>query len=52
MKITRLYATLIQYRLLTMGINAHAEVVGATVIGVTVGEVAEIAVGWSVKKTL
>ena len=33
-------------------VNAQADVVGGSVIGVTVSEVAEIANGWSVKKSI
>ena len=47
-----LYAALILVGLQTMIISAHAEVVGASVIGVTVSEVTEIATGWSVKKSI
>ncbi len=52
MKNKTFYAALILVGLQTMIISAHAEVVGASVIGVTVSEVTEIATGWSVKKSI
>lgn len=36
----------------TISLNTQAEVVGASVIGVSVSEVVEIASGWSVKKSI
>ena len=52
MKNTILLAALMLAGLQTISLNAYAEVVGASVIGVTVSEVAEIATGWSVKKSI
>ena len=51
MKNKMLYSALILAGLQTMSLNAYAEVVGASVIGVTVSEVTDIASGWSVKKS-
>ncbi len=50
MKNTILVAAMVIAGLQT--VNAQAEVVGGSVIGVTVSEVAEIANGWSVKKSI
>lgn len=50
MKNTILVAAMLLASLQT--VNAQAEVVGGSVIGVTVSEVAEIANGWSVKKSI
>ena len=52
MKNTILLAALMLAGLQTISLSAYAEVVGASVIGVTVSEVAEIATGWSVKKSI
>ena len=52
MKNTILVAAMVVAGLQTISLNVHAEVVGASVIGVTVSEVAEIATGWSVKKSI
>jgi len=52
MKNTILVAVMLAAGLQTMSLYAHAEVVGASVIGVTVSEVSEIATGWSVKKSI
>ena len=52
MKNTILCAALVFAGLQTMSINACAEVVGASIIGVTVSEITEIATGWSVKKSI
>ena len=52
MKNKTFYAALILVGLQTMITSVHAEVVGASVIGVTVSEVTEIATGWSVKKSI
>lgn len=52
MKNTILLAALMLAGLQTISLSVHAEVVGASVIGVTVSEVAEIATGWSVKKSI
>ena len=52
MKNNILVATLMLAGLQTVSLNAHAEVVGASVIGVSVSEVVEIASGWSVKKSI
>ena len=52
MKNTILVAAIVVAGLQTMSLNAYAEIVGASVIGVTVSEVAEIATGWSVKKSI
>ena len=50
MKNTILVAAMVLAGLQT--VNAQADVVGGSVIGVTVSEVAEIANGWSVKKSI
>ncbi len=52
MKNTILHSALLIVGLQTVSLNAHAEVVGTSVIGVTVSEVTEIASGWSVKKSI
>ena len=52
MKNTILVMALMLAGLQTMSLNAYADVVGASVIGVTVSEVAKIATGWSVKKSI
>lgn len=52
MKNTILLTALMLAGLQTMSLNAYADIVGASVIGVTVSEVAEIATGWSVKKSI
>ena len=52
MKNTILVATLMLAGLQTVSLCANAEVVGASVIGVSVSEVVEIASGWSVKKSI
>ena len=52
MKNTILVATMLLAGLQTTSFNVQAEVVGASVIGVTVSEVSEIATGWSVKKSI
>ena len=52
MKNTILVATMVLAGLQTTSFNVQAEVVGATIIGVTVSEVSEIATGWSVKKSI
>lgn len=36
----------------TLSLSAHAEIVGASVIGVSISKVAEIASGWSIKKSI
>lgn len=52
MKYTILASALLLAGLQTLTFNVQAEVVGASVIGVTVSEVSEIATGWSVKKSI
>ena len=52
MKNTILFTALLLAGLQTITLNVHAEVVGASVIGVTVSEVTDIATGWSVKKSI
>ena len=52
MKNTILIAALVLAGLQTISLNAHAEAVGASVIGVTGSEVMEIASDWSVKKSI
>ena len=52
MKNTILVTALMLAVLQTVSLNANAEVVGGSVIGVTVSEVAEIATGWSAKKSV
>ena len=51
MKNKMLYSALVLAGVQTLSLNVYAEVVGASVIGVTVSEVTEIASGWSVKKS-
>ncbi len=52
MKNTILVTALVLAGLQTTSLNASAEVVGASVIGVTISEVSEIASGWSAKKSI
>jgi sporulation protein YlmC with PRC-barrel domain len=52
MKNKALYTTLLIAGLQTLSFSTHAEVVGSTVIGVSVSEVSEIASGWSVKNSI
>ena len=52
MKNTILVTALMLAGLQSMSLNAYADVVGASVIGITVSEVAKIATGWSVKKSI
>lgn len=52
MKNTILVSTLLLAGLQTLTFNVQADVVGKSVIGVTVSEVSEIATGWSVKKSI
>lgn len=52
MKNSILVAAMVLAGFQTVSISAHADVVGASVIGITVSEVAEIATGWSAKKSV
>lgn len=52
MKNSVLYTALLFAGLQTISVISHAEVVGSTVIGVTLSEVREIASGWSVKNSI
>ncbi len=52
MKNTILASALLLAGLQATSFNLHAEVVGASVIGVTVDEIIEITNGWSIKKSV
>ena len=52
MKNTILMAAMVVAGLQATSFNLHAEVVGASVIGVSVSEIVEVTNGWSVKKSI